>query len=60
MGAERRKYKRVFIRLSVEYRGKNIWQKVEADNISEGGIFLVTERVEPPGTSVEETLPAAQ
>lgn len=53
MGAERRKYKRVFIRLSVEYRGKNIWQKVEADNISEGGIFLVTERIEPPGTPVE-------
>ena len=53
MGAERRKHKRVFIRFSVEYRGKNIWQKVEAENISEGGIFLITERIEPPGTIVE-------
>lgn len=53
MGIERRKFKRVFIRLSVEYRGKNIWQKIEADNISEGGIFVVTDKIEPPGTVVE-------
>lgn len=53
MGAEKRKYKRVFARISVEYRGKNIWQKIEAENISQGGMFLATDKIEPQGTCVE-------
>lgn len=53
MGEERRKYKRIYMRLPVEYRGKNIWQQVEVHNISEGGIFVITDKLESPGTPVE-------
>jgi c-di-GMP-binding flagellar brake protein YcgR len=50
---EKRKYKRAFIKLMVEYRGKNLWQMVEAKDISAGGIFILTNKVEPPQTKVE-------
>jgi len=53
MGIEKRKHKRVFARISVEYRGKNIWQRIEAENVSEGGMFLVTDKIEPQGTPIE-------
>lgn len=50
---EKRKHKRAFIRLKVEYRGKNLWRMVEARDISTGGMFVATDKVEPPQTKVE-------
>jgi hypothetical protein len=50
---EKRQYKRVYIRFSVEYRGKSFWQIVEAQDISAGGMFVVTDKIEPPQTRIE-------
>jgi len=50
---ERRRYKRAYVRFSVEYRGRNFWQVVEAQDISAGGMFVATDKVEPPQTRVE-------
>ncbi|TAN62291.1 hypothetical protein EPN16_01820 [bacterium] len=50
---EKRKYKRAFIKLAVEYRGKNFWQMVEANDISAGGMFVATDKVEPAQTKIE-------
>ena len=52
-GAEKRKYKRAYVKLTVECRGKNFWQMVEAQDISAGGMFVATEKVEPPQTKLE-------
>jgi uncharacterized protein (TIGR02266 family) len=53
MGIEKRRYPRVYVKLPGEYRGKYIWQKVTIYNLSEGGMFVATEKVEPPGTQVQ-------
>jgi c-di-GMP-binding flagellar brake protein YcgR len=50
---EKRKFKRVYMRFAVEYRSLSFWQYVEARDISAGGLFLVTENVEPPKTKIE-------
>ncbi len=50
---ERRKHKRAYIKLPVECRGKIYWQYIEARDISAGGMFVVTDKVEPPRTKVE-------
>lgn len=50
---EKRKYKRAFIKLAVEYRGKSFWQMVEAKDVSAGGMFVATDKVEPAQTKVE-------
>jgi Tfp pilus assembly protein PilZ len=50
---EKRKYKRAYIKLPVECRGKTYWQYIEARDISAGGMFVVTDKVEPPSTKVE-------
>jgi Tfp pilus assembly protein PilZ len=50
---EKRKYKRAFIKLAVEYRGKSFWQMVEANDISAGGMFVATDKVEPAQTKIE-------
>ncbi|MFH1577458.1 MAG: PilZ domain-containing protein [Candidatus Omnitrophota bacterium] len=50
---EKRKYKRAYIKLSVEYRGKSFWQVVEAQDLSAGGMFIVTDKVEPPQTQID-------
>ena len=50
---EKRKHKRAYVRFSVEYRGKSLWQLVEARDISAGGMFIVTEKIEPPGTKIK-------
>jgi hypothetical protein len=50
---EKRRQKRAFIRLKAEYRGKNLWQMAEAQDISAGGMFIATDKVEPPQTKVE-------
>ena len=50
---EKRKQKRALIRLKAEYRGKNLWQMVEARDISAGGMFIATDKVEPAQTKVE-------
>lgn len=50
---EKRKHKRAFVKLKVEYRGKSFWQMVEARDISAGGMFIATEKVEPAQTKIE-------
>lgn len=50
---DRRRNKRVYMRLKVECRGKNYWQYVDAMNVSTGGMFISTEQVEPPETKLE-------
>lgn len=50
---EKRQHKRAFIKLRVEYRGKHFWQMVEAQDISAGGMFIATDKVEPPKTKIE-------
>jgi len=50
---EKRKYKRAYVRFPVEYRGKSFWQVVQAQDISAGGMFITTQKVEPPQTNVE-------
>ncbi|MBU0549157.1 MAG: PilZ domain-containing protein [Candidatus Omnitrophica bacterium] len=50
---EKRRFKRAYIKFSVEYRGKSFWQIVEAQDISAGGMFIATQKIEPPQTKVE-------
>ena len=50
---ERRRYKRIPAFVPVEYRGKTIWQVVEAHNISEGGTFISTDKIEAPESLAE-------
>lgn len=50
---EKRKYKRIDVRLTVEYRSQNLWHMIEARDISVGGMFLVTDKIEPPQTKIE-------
>jgi Tfp pilus assembly protein PilZ len=50
---EKRRYKRAYIRIPVQCRGKNFWQYVEARDISAGGMFVATEQVEPLQTKLE-------
>ncbi|MCM8800666.1 MAG: PilZ domain-containing protein [Candidatus Omnitrophica bacterium] len=50
---EKRKYQRAYIKFPVEYRSQNFWQYIDATDISAGGLFLVTNNVEPPGTKIE-------
>ena len=50
---EKRQYKRAYLRLYVECRGKSFWQYVETRDLSAGGMFVVTDKVEPAKTKVE-------
>ena len=50
---EKRQYKRTYIKVEVEYRGKSSWQMIEARDISAGGMFVVTDTIESPNTEVE-------
>ena len=50
---EKRKHKRALVKLKVEYRGKSFWQMVEAQDLSAGGMFIATEKVEPAQTKIE-------
>ena len=50
---EKRRHKRAFIKFPVEFRSDSSWQYVEARDISAGGIFIVTDKVEPPQTKIE-------
>lgn len=50
---EKRKHKRAYIKFPVEYRSKSFWQYIEARDISAGGLFVVTDKVEPPKTRIE-------
>lgn len=52
-GEEKRKHKRAYIKIPVEYRGKNVWQMVEALDISAGGMFVATDKIEPAQTKIE-------
>jgi len=50
---EKRQYLRAVIKLKVECRGKSFWQYVETRDISAGGMFVVTDKVEPAKTKIE-------
>ncbi len=50
---EKRKHKRVNLQISVECRGKNFWQCVVTNDVSVGGMFIATDKVEPPQTAVD-------
>ena len=50
---EKREYKRAYVKVAVEYRGKNFWQIVEAQDISAGGMFLSTDKIESNDTKIE-------
>lgn len=53
MAVEKRRFPRVCVSFLVEYRGEKIWQHAQARDISRGGLFLVTNKIEPPGTKME-------
>lgn len=53
MGEEKRRAPRIPIKFLVECRGENVWQSAETDNLSKGGLFVVTDKIEPKGTRVE-------
>ncbi len=50
---EKRQYKRANIKISVECRGTNFWQYVETKDLSAGGMFIVTDKVEPPQSRMD-------
>ena len=50
---ERRKFKRSYIKIQVECRGKRFWQYVESKDLSAGGMFLATDKVEDLQTRLE-------
>jgi c-di-GMP-binding flagellar brake protein YcgR len=50
---EKREHKRANIRVSVECRGVNFWQYVETRDLSAGGMFIATDKVEPPQTKMD-------
>lgn len=51
--AEKREYKRAYFRLAVEVKSASSWQYVEAGDLSAGGMFVITDKVEPVQTKVE-------
>ncbi|MBU1998650.1 MAG: PilZ domain-containing protein [Candidatus Omnitrophota bacterium] len=53
MPDERRHHKRAYIHIPVECRGKNYWQCIETIDVSAGGMFIASEKVEPPNTKIE-------
>lgn len=53
MNVERRRHHRISVKFLVEYRGQNVWQSVQTYNISQGGMFIATDKVEAPGTRIE-------
>jgi uncharacterized protein (TIGR02266 family) len=53
MGIERRRFPRINVKFFVEYRGEKIWQNAEVKDISKGGMFIITDKIEPPGTKIE-------
>jgi Tfp pilus assembly protein PilZ len=50
---DRRKHKRAFIKIQVECRGNKFWQYVETKDLSAGGMFLATDKVEEPQAKLE-------
>jgi Tfp pilus assembly protein PilZ len=50
---DRRKYKRAFIKIQVECRGSKFWQYVETKDLSAGGMFLATDKVEEVQAKLE-------
>lgn len=50
---DRRKFKRAYVKIQVECRGKKFWQYVETKDLSAGGMFLATERLEEVNAKLE-------
>ena len=50
---DQRKHKRAFLKLAVEYRSNSFWQMIEAQDVSAGGMFVATDKIEPPQTKIE-------
>lgn len=50
---EKRQYKRAYVKIPVECRGGRFWQYVKTKDISAGGMFIATDKIEPLQTKVE-------
>ena len=50
---DKRRFKRVSVDATAESRGNGVWQVKPIGNISAGGMFIATEKVEPAGTLIE-------
>jgi c-di-GMP-binding flagellar brake protein YcgR len=50
---DRRQYKRAGVKVLVDCRGHKFWQYIETKDISAGGMFLATEKIEEPKTKIE-------
>ncbi len=55
MGIEKRQHHRLPIQLNAEVRGKTVFQSAKCYNLSQGGMFLATEKIENPGSKLEIT-----
>lgn len=53
MVVERRRFPRILVKFLVEYRGEAVWQHAQSYNLSRGGMFIATDKVESPGTHIE-------
>lgn len=50
---ERRRFPRILVKLPADSRSQRVWQVKDVINLSKGGVFLVTDKIEPPGTKLE-------
>ena len=55
MQGERRQFVRVFVNAGADVRSRRIWQIRNLLNLSCGGIFLVTDKLDCPGSEIEIT-----
>lgn len=55
MGIEKRQHRRIPIKLHVECRGEQAFQSAQCYNLSKGGMYLATEKIENPGSKLEIT-----
>ncbi|MCP4652162.1 MAG: hypothetical protein GY858_02105 [Candidatus Omnitrophica bacterium] len=53
MSEERRRYRRIKIKLAVDCTGEKILQSVEISNLSQGGMFIITDKIEEIGAPLE-------
>ena len=50
---EKRRFRRIAITMPIDYLGEKLLQFRKITDISQGGVFIKTNKVEPPGTKVK-------
>lgn len=50
---EKRKQKRVYVKVEVECRSNNTWQLVQTNDFSSGGMFIETDNTEPVDSQLD-------